>query len=157
MTSVDLTPEEREANLTAERLKQLVGLVDYDASTDPFPVTAMDAIVFVSGNATQSAHYYQHAFGMRLVGYRGPETGNRDHKAFVLRSGSARFVIVGAVAPDSAYADHHRRHGHLRRDAAHPGRPLAVRRRVPGRIRRADVHRRGADNGPACAHPLRSG
>ncbi len=111
MTSVDLTPEEREANLTAERLKQLVGLVDYDASTDPFPVTALDAVVFVSGNATQSAHFYQHAFGMQLVAYSGPETGNRDHKAFVLRSGSARFVIAGAVAPDSAYADHHRRHG----------------------------------------------
>jgi 4-hydroxyphenylpyruvate dioxygenase len=111
MTSVDLTPEEREANLTAERLKQLVGLVDYDASTDPFPVTALDAVIFVSGNATQSAHFYQHAFGMQLVAYSGPETGNRDHKAFVLRSGSARFVIAGAVAPDSAYADHHRRHG----------------------------------------------
>ena len=111
MTSVDLTPEEREADLTAERLKQLVGLVDYDASTDPFPVTALDAVGFVSGNATQSAHFYQHAFGMQLVAYSGPETGNRDHKAFVLRSGSARFVIAGAVAPDSAYADHHRHHG----------------------------------------------
>ena len=111
MTSVELTPEEREADLTIERLKQLVGLVDYDEKTDPFPVTAMDAIVFVSGNATQSAHFYQHAFGMTLVGYSGPETGNRDHKAFVLRSGSARFVIIGAVAADSRYADHHRAHG----------------------------------------------
>jgi 4-hydroxyphenylpyruvate dioxygenase len=111
MTTVELTPDERDANLTLERLKQLVGLVDYDETTDPFPVTAMDAVVFVSGNATQSAHFYQHAFGMTLVGYSGPETGNRDHKAFVLRSGSARFVIVGAVDPASAYADHHRRHG----------------------------------------------
>jgi 4-hydroxyphenylpyruvate dioxygenase len=89
----------------------LVGLVEYDESSDPFPVTAMDAVVFVSGNATQSAHFYQHAFGMTLVSYSGPETGNRDHKAFVLRSGSARFVIVGAVDPASRYADHHRRHG----------------------------------------------
>jgi 4-hydroxyphenylpyruvate dioxygenase len=111
MTSVELTPQEREAQLTVERLKQLVGLVEYDEKTDPFPVTAMDAIVFVSGNATQSAHFYQHAFGMTLVGYSGPETGNRDHKAFVLRSGSARFVIVGAVSPTSRYADHHREHG----------------------------------------------
>ena len=111
MTSVDLTPEEREAQLTIERLKQLVGLVEYDESSDPFPVTAMDAVVFVSGNATQSAHFYQHAFGMTLVAYSGPETGNRDHKAFVLRSGSARFVIVGAVAPDSRFADHQRAHG----------------------------------------------
>jgi 4-hydroxyphenylpyruvate dioxygenase len=111
MTSVDLTPEEHAADLTAERLKQLVGLVDYDVSTDPFPVTALDAVVFVSGNATQSAHFYRTAFGMQLVAYAGPETGNRDHKAFVLRSGSARFVIIGGVSPSSAYLDHHRRHG----------------------------------------------
>jgi 4-hydroxyphenylpyruvate dioxygenase len=111
MTRADLTPDEREAELTVERLKQLVGLVEYDESSDPFPVTGMDAVVFVSGNATQSAHFYQHAFGMTLVGYSGPETGNRDHKAFVLRSGSARFVIIGAVDPTSRYADHHRRHG----------------------------------------------
>ncbi len=111
MTTIDLTPEEREAALTVDRLKQLVGLVDYDQSTDPFPVTAMDAIVFVSGNATQSAHFYQHAFGMTLVGYTGPETGNRDHKGFVLRAGSARFVILGAVDPASRYVEHHRTHG----------------------------------------------
>ena len=111
MTSLDLTPEEREAQLTVERLKQLVGLIEYDESADPFPVTAMDAIVFVCGNATQSAHFYQHAFGMELVGYTGPETGNRDHKGFVLRAGSARFVLIGAVDPTSRYADHHRKHG----------------------------------------------
>ncbi|WP_375487451.1 4-hydroxyphenylpyruvate dioxygenase [uncultured Jatrophihabitans sp.] len=112
MTSVDeLTPAERDADLTVERLKQLVGLVPYDETSDPFPVTAMDAVVFVSGNATQSAHYYQHAYGMTLVGYTGPETGNRDHKGFVLTSGSARFVILGPVDPTSALADHHRRHG----------------------------------------------
>jgi 4-hydroxyphenylpyruvate dioxygenase len=111
MTNVELTPQELEANLTIDRLKQLVGLVDYNEADDPFPVTAMDAVVFVSGNATQSAQFYQHAFGMTLVGYSGPETGNRDHKAFVLRAGSARFVIIGPVAVDSRYADHHRAHG----------------------------------------------
>jgi 4-hydroxyphenylpyruvate dioxygenase len=111
VTVIDLTPAERQAGLSRDRLAELVGLVDYDESGDPFPVTGLDAVVFVSGNATQSAHVYQHLFGMRLVGYSGPETGNRDHKAFVLSSGSARFVIIGGVAPDSAYLDHHRRHG----------------------------------------------
>jgi 4-hydroxyphenylpyruvate dioxygenase len=48
---------------------------------------------------------------MELVGYSGPETGNRDHKAFVLKSGSCRFVIKGGVAPDSLLHDHHRAHG----------------------------------------------
>ncbi|MGF7236463.1 MAG: 4-hydroxyphenylpyruvate dioxygenase [Frankia sp.] len=106
-----VAPDERPASLTTDQLRRLVGLVDYDETTDPFPVTALDAVVIVAGNATQSAHYYQHAFGMTLVGYSGPESGNRDHKAFVLRSGSARFVIMGAVDPESRHADHHRHHG----------------------------------------------
>ena len=33
-----------------DQLRQLVGLVDYDESKDPFPVKAMDAVVFVAGN-----------------------------------------------------------------------------------------------------------
>ena len=110
-TETMLTPEERDADLDLEQLKQLVGLVEYDESRDPFPVTAMDAVVFVVGNATQIAHFYQSAFGMELVAYSGPETGNRDHKSFVLMSGSARFVLNGGVAPDSPLLDHHRKHG----------------------------------------------
>jgi 4-hydroxyphenylpyruvate dioxygenase len=106
-----LTPEERAAALDADTLRQLVGLVDYDATQDPFPVTGWDAVVFVVGNATQAAHYYQTAFGMELIAYSGPETGNRDHKAYVLRSGSIRFVLKGGVSPDSPLLDHHRRHG----------------------------------------------
>ena len=110
-TDLDLTEQEREADLDLEQLKQLVGLVEYDENTDVFPVTGWDAIVFVVGNATQTAHYYQSAWGMELVAYSGPENGNRDHKAFVLKSGSIRFVVKGAVDPDSPLADHHRRHG----------------------------------------------
>jgi 4-hydroxyphenylpyruvate dioxygenase len=89
----------------------LVGLVDHDTSRDPFPVTGWDAVVWAAGNATQSALYFQLAFGMRLEAYSGPETGNRDHHAYVLRSGAARFVVKGAASPSSPLADHHRRHG----------------------------------------------
>jgi 4-hydroxyphenylpyruvate dioxygenase len=71
----------------------------------------MDAVVFVVGNATQAAHFYQLAFGMDLVAYSGPETGNRDHKSYVLESGSARFVFNGGVDPASPLLEHHRRHG----------------------------------------------
>lgn len=106
-----LTDEERLAELDVEQLTRLVGLVDYDASADPFPVTGWDAIVFVVGNATQAAQYYQSTWGMQLEAYSGPEHGNRDHKAFVLRSGSIRFVLKGAVDPDSELVEHHRVHG----------------------------------------------
>ncbi|MDV6011515.1 4-hydroxyphenylpyruvate dioxygenase [Haloechinothrix sp. LS1_15] len=110
------TPELRSSpepmdDVSYDQLRQLVGLVDYDETRDPFPVKAMDAIVFVVGNATQAAWFYQAAFGMRLVAYSGPETGNADHKAFVLRSGSARFVVKGGVQPSSPLLDHHHRHG----------------------------------------------
>ncbi|HEY6785683.1 MAG TPA: 4-hydroxyphenylpyruvate dioxygenase [Trebonia sp.] len=89
----------------------LVGAVQHDVSQDPFPVAGWDAVVWVAGNATQSAMWFQMAFGMTLEAYSGPATGNRDYHAYVLRSGETRFVIKGAVSPASPLADHHRRHG----------------------------------------------
>ena len=78
---------------------------------EEFPVTGMDHVRFAVGNARQAAHYYSTAFGMELVAYRGPETGSREHAEYVLRSGSARFVLTGAVRPGAGVADHVRRHG----------------------------------------------
>ena len=109
--TLDLTDSELLAELDLGQLKQLVGLVEYDAATDPFPVTGWDAVVWVVGDATQAAHFYQSAFGMNLVAYSGPETGNTDHHAYVLTSGAVRFVLLGGVAADSPLLDHHRAHG----------------------------------------------
>ena len=106
-----LTDAERLAHLDAATLRQLVGLVEHDAENDPFPVSGWDAVVWACGNATQAAMFYQHVFGMDLVAYSGPETGNRDHHAFVLTTGAVRFVLKGAVDPASPVADHHRAHG----------------------------------------------
>ncbi|EXG82784.1 4-hydroxyphenylpyruvate dioxygenase [Cryptosporangium arvum] len=92
-------------------IDELVGLVEHDAKNDPFPVNGWDAVVWSVGNATQTALFYQLVFGMELVAYSGPETGNRDHHAYVLRSGGVRFVFKGGVDPASALLDHHRRHG----------------------------------------------
>jgi 4-hydroxyphenylpyruvate dioxygenase len=106
-----LNDEERLAELDLDQLKQLVGLVEYDASGDPFPVSGWDALVWIVGNAVQTAHFFQSAFGMELIAYSGPSTGNRDHHSYVLKSGAARFVIKGACDPASSLADHHRAHG----------------------------------------------
>ncbi|MDQ1731614.1 MAG: 4-hydroxyphenylpyruvate dioxygenase [Pseudonocardiales bacterium] len=106
-----LTSDEKLAKLSLEQLRQLVGLVDYDALADPFPVTGWDAIVWIVGNATQTAHFYQAVYGMELVAYSGPETGNRDRVSYVLRSGGVRFVINGAVDPSSSLIAHHQKHG----------------------------------------------
>lgn len=106
-----LTTDERLADLSVDQLRQLVGLVDYDSAADPFPLIGWDALVWVVGNATQTAQHYQSVFGMELVAYSGPATGNRDHHAYVLTSGAVRFVITGAVDPHSCLVDVHRRHG----------------------------------------------
>jgi 4-hydroxyphenylpyruvate dioxygenase len=106
-----LTGQEKAARLNAEELRQLVGLVEHDTDDDPFPVSGWDAVVWVVGNATQAALYYQAVLGMELAAYSGPETGNRDHHAYVLRSGAVRFVVKGGVDPASPLLDHHRRHG----------------------------------------------
>jgi len=78
---------------------------------DPFPVLGIDAVVFAVGNARQAAHWYSTAFGFRCVAYSGPETGNRDSASYVLESGGARFVVTGALRPDTDLARHVAEHG----------------------------------------------
>jgi 4-hydroxyphenylpyruvate dioxygenase len=106
-----LTDSEQLAELSLEQLQQLVGLVEHDATTDPFPISGWDALVWVVGNAAQTALQYQLVYGMELVAYAGPETGQRDHQSFVLRSGAARFVVNGAVDPASPLVAVHAKHG----------------------------------------------
>jgi len=78
---------------------------------DPFPLRGMDAVVFAVGNAKQAAHWYSTAFGMQVVAYSGPETGDRDHASYVLESGSARLVVRGPVHAGAPLAAHVARHG----------------------------------------------
>jgi 4-hydroxyphenylpyruvate dioxygenase len=80
-------------------------------AADEFPVNGMDAAVFAVGNARQAAHFYSTAFGMRCVGYRGPETGCRDEAAYVLESGNARFVFRGPVRAGTELGAHVAAHG----------------------------------------------
>ncbi len=84
---------------------------DLTAQAEEFPVDGMDAVVFAVGNARQAAHFYSTALGMRCVAYRGPETGCPDEAAYMLESGSARFVLRGAVRGGTALARHVAAHG----------------------------------------------
>ena len=106
-----LTDQERAAELDEAQLRQLIGLVEHDVSRDPFPISGWDALVWTVGNATQAALFFQAVYGMELVAYAGPETGLRDHVSYVLRSGAVRFVLNGAVRPDSPLVAVHGRHG----------------------------------------------
>jgi 4-hydroxyphenylpyruvate dioxygenase len=97
---------EQQVNIDA-----LVGAVDHDSSTDPFPVIGMDHVRFAVGNARQAAHYYSSALGMTCVAYRGPETGQPDLAEYALVSGKARFVLSGPVRAGTDLGRHVAAHG----------------------------------------------
>ncbi len=80
-------------------------------SNDFLPLKGTDHVEFYVGNARQSAYFYRAAFGMTLVAYAGPETGQRDRASYVLQQGKVRFVLTTALRPDSAIARHVHLHG----------------------------------------------
>ncbi|MFZ0590138.1 MAG: 4-hydroxyphenylpyruvate dioxygenase [Bryobacteraceae bacterium] len=82
-----------------------------DVAADFLPLRAVDHIEFRVGNAKQAAYFYRSAFGMRLVAYRGPETGTRDRASYLLEQGHIRFVLTTPLSPDDAEAELIRRHG----------------------------------------------
>ncbi len=78
---------------------------------DFLPLAGADHVEFYVGNARQAAYYYRAAFGMRLIAYRGPETGTRDRASYVVEQGKIRFVLTTALSPGSAVARHQLAHG----------------------------------------------
>ncbi|MGH3565697.1 MAG: 4-hydroxyphenylpyruvate dioxygenase [Pseudonocardia sp.] len=89
----------------------LIGEVAHDDATDAFPVLGLDHVRFAVGNARQAAHWYSSAFGMTVVGYRGPETGHPELVEYVLTAGSARFVLTGGVRAGNWVGAHVATHG----------------------------------------------
>src|SRR5258708_1027112 len=78
---------------------------------DFLPLNGTDYVEFYVGNAKQAAYYYRAAFGMKLVAYRGPETGARDHASYVLEQNKIRFVLTSAQRADHEVARHVLKHG----------------------------------------------
>ena len=79
--------------------------------TDFLPLNGTDYLEFYVGNAKQAAHYYRSAFGMKLVAYRGPETGVRDRASYLLQQNKIRFVLTTPLRPEGEVSDHIRLHG----------------------------------------------
>ena len=89
-----------------------------ETAEDVFPINGTDFVEFYVGNAKQAAHFYQGAFGFRLVGYQGPETGVRDRASYLLQQNKIRLVLTTAMRPDSPIAAHVAEHGDGVRDIA---------------------------------------
>ncbi|MCJ8164631.1 4-hydroxyphenylpyruvate dioxygenase [Pontibacter sp. E15-1] len=80
-------------------------------ATDLLPLNGTDHIEFYVGNAKQAAHFYQTAFGFKLVAYAGPETGVRDRASYVLMQDKIRFVLTTSLDPTSDISKHVLQHG----------------------------------------------
>ena len=75
------------------------------------PFLGWDCIEFWVGNARTTAGFLMSAYGFRCTAYAGPETGVRTKASYVLEQGDIRFVVSGALTPDSPIAEHVRHHG----------------------------------------------
>jgi 4-hydroxyphenylpyruvate dioxygenase len=85
----------------------------FSASADFLPLKGTDHVEFYVGNARQAAYFYRAAFGMSLVAYAGPETGQRDRATYVVQQGKIRFALTTPLRSGNgnAVAEHVHRHG----------------------------------------------
>ena len=84
---------------------------EVSSGRDFLPLKGTDHIEFYVGNARQAAYYYRTAFGMSLVAYAGPETGQRDRASYVVEQGRIRLVLTTSLVPGSPIAEHVAKHG----------------------------------------------
>ncbi len=93
--------------------------IDDNKTTEDFlPLKRIDYLEFYSGNAKQSAFFYQYVMGFKLTGYSGLETGNREKASYLMEQGKIRFVLSSPLTDDNFIAEHHKRHGDGVRDIA---------------------------------------
>jgi 4-hydroxyphenylpyruvate dioxygenase len=89
--------------------------------TEPAPPPAptlggIDHLEWWVGNARAFTAFLSSAFGFDVIGYAGPETGRRDRVSYLLEQGRVRFMVSGALSPESPIAAHVREHGDGVRD-----------------------------------------
>jgi 4-hydroxyphenylpyruvate dioxygenase len=78
----------------------------------------IDHLEFFSGNAKQSAFYYQKAFGFKVTGYLGLESGCKARCSYLLEQGKIKFVLTTPLTSDSFIAEHIKKHGDGVKDIA---------------------------------------
>ncbi|PWJ59999.1 4-hydroxyphenylpyruvate dioxygenase [Dyadobacter jejuensis] len=80
-------------------------------SVDFLPINGTDYIELYVGNALQSAHYFQQAFGFQPLAMAGLETGLADRESFVVVQGKIRLVLTSPLHGGTAIGAHIDRHG----------------------------------------------
>lgn len=89
-----------------------------DMALDRVRLQGIDHLEWWVGNARSFAAFLMSGFGFEPVAHAGPETGRRDRVSYLLAQGDVRFMVTGALNPDSPVGEHVRRHGDGVRDIA---------------------------------------
>lgn len=74
-------------------------------------LSGIDHIELYVGDARQAAFYYCTAFGFRVQGQGGPETGLKEQRSLLLTQGDIRMVLTSPLVPDHPVGEFVRRHG----------------------------------------------
>ncbi|MDI9877882.1 4-hydroxyphenylpyruvate dioxygenase [Flectobacillus longus] len=81
------------------------------ATTDFLPLNGTDYIEMYVGNARQSAHYFQTAFGFQPLAYAGLSTGLKDRESYVLVQDKIRLVLTTPLVGNTEIGRHIDLHG----------------------------------------------
>lgn len=85
--------------------------IDLSKDTDFLPINGTDYIEFYVGNARQSAHYFQTAFGFQPLAHAGLSTGLRDRESYVLVQDKIRIVLTSPLKVGTDIGKHIDLHG----------------------------------------------
>ncbi len=95
----------------------MTALGERSTGAPPAPsLQGIDHLEWWVGNARAFTGFLSSAFGFDVIAYAGPETGRRDRVSYLLEQGRVRFMVSGALTPDSRIAEHVREHGDGIRD-----------------------------------------
>lgn len=65
-----------------------------------------DYVEFYVGSAKMWAYWHAKAFGMKITGYLGPETGFKDKVSYFLSLNNMRIVVTSAIKPSNYEISH---------------------------------------------------
>lgn len=68
--------------------------------SDKLGIRGYHYIEFYVGSAKMVAYWYAKALGLKISGYKGPETGSRDRISYYLEQNDLKIVITSAVQPN---------------------------------------------------------
>nr|WP_295923251.1 4-hydroxyphenylpyruvate dioxygenase [uncultured Dyadobacter sp.] len=80
-------------------------------AADFLPINGTDYVELYVGNALQSAHYFQNAFGFQPFAMAGLETGLTDRESYVVVQDKIRLVFTSPLHGGTVIGSHIDRHG----------------------------------------------